>query len=167
MKHVHKWAFVDRFRWQKREAVAVFPYRMVGQAAPPLWIFIFGRRLRRILPTSLAKTSHDERKRGWSKQMAFAEKLAHGLWGKSDVRVNFRRLLRVVSQMSYVNLLSVRVRDFSHKNPKYPVVSKLLYSRLGDLVNMPCMSSFFIIFRWDFIISKKSIQFHKSHCSLS
>ena len=98
---------------------------------------------------------------------AFAEKLAHGLWGKSDVRVNFRRLLRVVSQMSYVNLSSVRVRDFSHKNPKYPVVSKLLYSRLGDLVNMPCMSSFFIIFRWDFIISKKSIQFHKSHCSLS
>ena len=98
---------------------------------------------------------------------AFAEKHAHGLWGKSDVRVNFRRLLRVVSQMSYVNLSSVRVRDFSHKNPKYPVVSKLLYSRLGDLVNMPCMSSFFIIFRWDFIISKKSIQFHKSHCSLS
>lgn len=47
---------------------------------------------------------------------AFAEKLAHGLWGKSDVRVNFRRLLRVVSQMSCVNLLSVRVRDFSHKN---------------------------------------------------
>ena len=90
---------------------------------------------------------------------AFAEKLAHGLWGKSDVRVNFRRLLRVVSQMSYVNLLSVRVRDFSHKNPKYPVVSKLLYSRLGDLVNLPCMSSFFIIFRWDFIISKNQYNF--------